>query len=96
MTRHGDTAKAGSGLRSPNSLTFHSLIQAHLFLLKLKGKDTTTSAGTRETQGKSQGDVTSDQLDTTLEKTGGFSDLYLSAATFFASLKYIISVTLSS
>lgn len=70
--------------------------QTHLFLLKLKGKDTTTSAGIRKTQGKSKGDVTSDQLDTTVENIGGFSDLYLSAATFFASLKYIISVTLSS
>lgn len=71
-------------------------IQTRLFLFKLKGKDRTTSASRRKTQGKRKGDVTSDQLDTTVENIGGFSDLYLSAATFFASLKSIISVTLSS
>lgn len=101
LTRRGDTAASCKSwiralLPKFTDISFLTLIQAHLFLLKLKGKDTTTSAGVRETQGKSQGDVTSDQLDTVLENIGGFSDLYLSAATFFASLKCIISVTLSS
>lgn len=100
-TNCGDIAASckswiGTALPKFAGISIPTQIQTHLFLLKLKGKDTTTSAGIRKMQGKSKGDVTSDQLDTMVENTGGFSDLYLSAATFFASLKYIISVTQSS